>query len=251
MGAEQRPGPLAFGCAQARVRSTALGIRMMLGNAEFEMRSGSGDPGLDGSVELLAFDIVRAFELPNGSWPALFFFKEEDGRPNCFEVDTPANSPLLPFTRGAVVIGITMAKTLLTSPALKQFPGAALAAVVAHEFAHAHQRLTGSFERLNDDDPTHFGQTPIRLLELHADFLAGFYMGRQSGFNERAMLDVTTAIAELGDTDFNNAMHHGQPSERAFCMYRGLNLAMIPQTTIAQASTEGERFVRLLMRTGL
>ncbi len=233
-------------CAQGRIFKNSLGARLVVNNSEFALQSGSGDQGLDGSLELLAFDMTRAFDLRSGFWPALFFFSEADGRPNCFQVDTPIDQPLVSGTRGGVVIGKAMASQLLTSPAVKNVPGAALAAVVAHEFAHAYQRLNGIYDRLVDDDPAHYGQTPYRLLELHADLLAGFYMGRRSGFGAGAALDVTTAFVALGDSDFNNATHHGQPAERAVCMYRGLNLANVAAMTVGQAAIDGEQFVRQL-----
>ena len=239
-------------CAEAVAHGRTLQARLGSGTSEFELLSGSGDAGLDGQLQVLAYDIVRAIDLPPGAWPSLLFFDEGATAPNCFQVDDPApKRPIVPNTRGAVVIGRRLSRALLGSPKLQYLPGAALAGVVAHEFAHAHQRTSGAFDRLFDDDPVHFGQTPYRLIELHADFLAGFYMGRQSGFSEQAALDFTTAIASLGDSDFANPTHHGTPAERAFCMYRGRNLAGIVATTFEAASVDGERFVRALHEMSL
>lgn len=79
--------------------------------------------------------------------------------------------------------------------------------VLAHEFAHVLQYVRGN-------------NLPTKLKELHADFLAGYYLGRKrlmSGAVER----FARALFEMGDFEFWNPNHHGTPQERVQAMSAG------------------------------
>jgi len=213
-----------------------------------ELIEGSGDAALDGSLDLLAHDLVRALAFKRSEFPSLFFF-DDGSAPNCIQVDDPEPmTPILPGTRGSVVLGRSITRSLLDSPKLRYLRGAALTGVVAHEFAHAYQRVNGYFDRLYGVDPKFDGTAPVRVLELHADFLAGYYMGQQEAFTSRAFLDFSEALLALGDIAFNNPTHHGTPTERAVCMYRGRNLAEIGGVSIHAAAEQAEQFVLGLSR---
>jgi hypothetical protein len=83
--------------------------------------------------------------------------------------------------------------------------------LAAHEFGHILQYKN----RMSVDGPW--------LMEPHADFMAGWYVGNHVKRN----LDDTTLIAfshtmfAFGDTGFNAITHHGQPEFRSAMVRAG------------------------------
>jgi len=87
---------------------------------------------------------------------------------------------------------------------------------IAHEFGHIFQYQSKFYDLLTQS------QTTDRLLELHADYLAGYYLGlkrlRSGEMDIKAFLD---SLYLSGDTDFNSPDHHGTPMEREQVMLAG------------------------------
>jgi hypothetical protein len=104
-----------------------------------------------------------------------------------------------------------------------------IAGVIAHEWAHVLQ-----FKRhVRNHAAT---AAPI---ELHADYLAGWYMGMKG---ERMMIayeELKSQFYSLGDNDFSNADHHGTPEERARALAKGYELAKTGIHDVNQAFEKG------------
>lgn len=92
-----------------------------------------------------------------------------------------------------------------------QYGDAALAYILAHEYAHAAQIVGGS--RLRN----------ITQIELQADCLAGYYMGMMPNVTfDRQDIDEIAGIAfQVGDYEYNNRQHHGTPKQRARAVLLG------------------------------
>ena len=92
-----------------------------------------------------------------------------------------------------------------------QYGDAALAYILAHEYAHAAQIASGS--RLNN----------ITQLELQADCLAGYYMGVMPDvdFDLQDIKEIAAIAFQVGDYEYNNRQHHGTPKERARAVLSG------------------------------
>lgn len=92
-----------------------------------------------------------------------------------------------------------------------QYGDAALAYILAHEYAHAAQIAAGS--RLRN----------ITQIELQADCLAGYYMGSMTNVTfDRQDIDEIAGIAyQVGDYEYNNRQHHGTPKQRARAVLLG------------------------------
>jgi uncharacterized protein len=92
-----------------------------------------------------------------------------------------------------------------------QHGDAALAYILAHEYAHAAQIAGGS--RLRN----------ITKIELQADCLAGYYMGVMPGvdFDDQDIKEIASIAFQVGDYEFNNRQHHGTPKERARAVLLG------------------------------
>lgn len=173
----------------------------------------TGNPDLDMRFNQEATMIYSVF----GVNPNLFIF--DDGRsPNAYA------SPeiTLPGYTGTVYFGTSLLRSELWSMSKG---GHAVAGIMAHEFAHilqlrANSRLSG------------------RARELHADFLAGYYLGRKSYFLPTDIRGFANSLFEKGDHAFWSREHHGTPHERVNAMVAGFQSA---NADLRSAYLYGER----------
>jgi uncharacterized protein len=93
-----------------------------------------------------------------------------------------------------------------------RYGDAALAYIVAHEYAHAIQVANGIMPR------------NITAAELQADCLAGYYMGVLPNvtFDRRDIQEIATLAYKLGDFEYGNPNHHGTPKQRTNYVLTGL-----------------------------
>jgi hypothetical protein len=100
-----------------------------------------------------------------------------------------------------------------------------LFAILAHELGHAFQ-----FSRCFDQGDTSFIGSggivrPLREIELHADYMAGFSLARAEeryGRPEDLLRRFSDTILRLGDNfNFKPCIHHGTPAERYTMMMKG------------------------------
>jgi uncharacterized protein len=92
-----------------------------------------------------------------------------------------------------------------------QYGDAALAYILAHEYAHAAQTIGG------------FRPNNITAIELQADCMAGFYMGAMPDvtFDLQDIEQIAEIAYQVGDYEFNNRQHHGTPEQRAKAVLLG------------------------------
>jgi uncharacterized protein len=92
-----------------------------------------------------------------------------------------------------------------------KYGDAALAYILAHEYAHAAQTIGG------------FRPSNITAIELQADCLAGFYMGAMPNvtFDRQDIEQIAEIAYQVGDYEFNNRQHHGTPEQRAKAVLLG------------------------------
>ena len=134
-------------------------------------------------------------------------------------------------TRGSVFFGLR----LLDVELQQDFGGAAVAGIAAHEGAHILQFFSPVGRLLSQ------GRT-ARGMELHADFLAGYFFGA-TGRTERSIDVFGESLFEKGDYDFNSRDHHGTPEERLEAMHLGYREAE-RGAGLAQAVEAGLHHVR-------
>lgn len=93
-----------------------------------------------------------------------------------------------------------------------QHGDAALAYIVAHEYAHAMQTAFGFQPR----------STPVS--ELQADCLAGVYMGLIPNltFDRSDINEIVSFAHRIGDYAWNSRHHHGTPRQRRRAVVRGM-----------------------------
>ncbi len=143
---------------------------------------------------------------------------------------------LLPKSRGTVLFG----RTLLMRGLQEDVDGDMFVmAICAHEFAHIAQSDTGYMERLVK------GQATVRNLELHADFLSGYYIGgRGKTYTPQQLVALGRAWTHMGDTEFTNPDHHGTQEERLAAIEAGYDLAhRQPGLTILDLCAAGVKYL--------
>jgi hypothetical protein len=95
--------------------------------------------------------------------------------------------------------------------------------IMAHELAHVLQcqsnlQLTGAHR------------------ELHADFLAGYFLGVKMKVQLTNIAAFSNELFKRGDFMFNSSQHHGTPQARVYYMSVGASLGML---TLADAYNYG------------
>jgi hypothetical protein len=102
-----------------------------------------------------------------------------------------------------------------------------IVAIMAHEFAHVTQykfneQLTGKYS------------------ELHADFLAGWYMARMKGLSSLEIEKISLSFWDKGDDNYFSENHHGTSQERRAAFLEGFKNS---QMDIFDAFAAGKKFV--------
>ena len=95
-----------------------------------------------------------------------------------------------------------------------------MAAVMAHEYAHITQFQTRTPSTSSNTEQT-------KLLELHADFMAGWYLANRRHSLPKLLLDVLHRMYSLGDRNgsqnFLSLDHHGTYQERLIAIAVGVS----------------------------
>ncbi|WP_262298584.1 hypothetical protein [Microvirga sesbaniae] len=121
----------------------------------------------------------------------------------------------IPGTKGTVFFGVPLIKMLMMEPD----GGIAVAGIAAHECAHVLQYVIDIPSKLRTTSGS------VTLLELHADFLAGYYIGRRNGDGSSSIIRLSSALYKFGDYDFKSPAHHGTPAKRSAAAEKGYAVA--------------------------
>ena len=189
----------------------------------------SGDRDLDYAVAQTLSRLTDVWNvLPGFAW-----FDDYSG-PNAFF------TPRKFFDRadGSVIFGRRQLARCLKD---KDAPDAAIAATCAHEFGHVTQYKRGLHRQLLEGQPT------SKRLELHADFLAGYFAGLRK--RERPDFPATVfANTRYNRGDFNSTAksHHGTPDERAGACVKGFEAGFRDRCSPGEALQVGLRYVQTL-----
>jgi hypothetical protein len=146
--------------------------------------------------------------------------------------------PLIPDTDSTIFYHLGMHRDQLNSGV---FGGAIVAGVIAHEFGHIYQYFANYIARLQYLDWTQ------KFVELHADYLSGFYMAGKELKIE--IKPYTDAFFLLGDYDFTSPTHHGTPEERYAVLQEGYNFRLQnPKMGLDKAAAAGETWLKIHIR---
>jgi hypothetical protein len=190
--------------------------------AQLKLHSSSGNTNIDKALIAELKNILKYFPINPG------FKFIEDPSPNAFAVATS----VVPATQGTVYIGLNLINDEFNR---NDFGGVAVAGICAHECAHILQMQTGYMQSLK-------GSTAL-LVELHADLLAGYYLGRSRAHTKEHVLIFAQSLFSKGDYNFNEPQHHGTPNQRVRAMAKGYDIGN-SEVDHATAERVGADFVR-------
>jgi hypothetical protein len=219
-----------FGCMLAddeaeQFLATSIGYQTFLTGNEPVLAS-SGDRGFDYALAQTLSRITDTFHV----LPGFAYF---DG-PNAYATRVAR----MVRADGTVLFGQLYLRKLL---ALPEHPDVAVTAVCAHEFGHIFQY------KLRLEKVLLANQRTTKRLELHADYLAGFYAGTLKLIKPAYPAAVfATQKYSSGDWNVNSPTHHGTPDERAAAIVRGFEVAYRERRNLSDAVQVGINYVSAL-----
>lgn len=186
----------------------------------------SGDKDLDYALARTLSRLSQAF----GVMPGFAYF---DGPKSNNAYAT--TKTLLNKADGTVMFGLPYLAKKLKQP---EAPDAWVAATCAHEYAHILQY------KLRLKNTVFAGQPTSKRLEMHADFLAGYFAGlsKRRDPNYPAAVYATSRYAS-GDFNTHKKGHHGTPDERAGATVRGFEVAYRDKKPLNEAVQIGIKYV--------
>jgi hypothetical protein len=138
-------------------------------------------------------------------------------------------------TQGTVWIGIEFVRNL-ADPA-NNSGGIAVAGVLAHECAHVFQLASPDLLK-----GLMKNRTSAVLAELHADFLAGYYLARKKNVTPESLTAMQRVFVYQGAYDRKDPNYHGTPGLRGAAMDTGY-FAAKDNKDFREASEIGARYV--------
>lgn len=191
--------------------------------------NGSGDKDLD---RALAHTLGRLSD-DFGILPGFAFFSGVESR-NAFA----SKSRRLRRADGTILFGTNLLRELLAIPDIRE---TGVAAVCAHEFGHILQYKLGLDRRLVGSDGR------VKRLELHADFMAGYFAGTRKRENHSYPAVVFANTQDkFGDSQFSDTNHHGTPAERGAAVVQGYHAAHSNNLGFTDAVSAGVRYVETI-----
>ena len=187
----------------------------------------SGDREFDEALGRQLVKIANLFDVYPG-----FGYMHEVGGKNA----NASRESVMPDTRGTVLFGLNLLRETL---GVGEGGDIAVLGVCAHEFAHILQ----FFSPVNYYGMLLAGQSTVKRLELHADYMSGYFISHLK--RERPKIYLQTLgyrFKSLGDTAFNNPEHHGTPEERLRAIETGYK-AISSAPSAADAARLGFDFV--------
>jgi hypothetical protein len=194
------------------------------------MRGGSGDRDFDLALAHTLVKIGAAFEV----LPGFAYFKDDPDDPAAYATAETR----LDRADGTVLFGVNL---LGQTRVELDHPEVAVTAVCAHEFGHILQAKYRLHKILLKDQPNQ------KRVELHADFLAGYF----AGIRKLEMPDYPAAVfrvklGSMGDTKFKDQDHHGTPDERGAAVEQGFKVGYLERRGVIDALRSGVQYVSSL-----
>lgn len=158
----------------------------------------------------------------------------EEDVPNAFALPT---SEVL-GTKGTVLLGLKLLNSLLGESG----GGAAIAGICAHECGHIQQYFSESYNRLSP--------LGVIAVELHADLIAGFYMGKRGDVDVSTVRSFETMLFNKTGYAYTDPNFHGFPEQRLVSVFTGYHWAADKKMSFTDACAKGEGFIKTLLTWG-
>jgi hypothetical protein len=180
-----------------------------------KLLSSSGDKEVDQVCSAAERELRREFRVAPDTW----FFDDGD-EPNAFATWFLSRSRTVlsqwdSKADGTVCLGTHLVRQNTRRNELNRLWKTRLTMLMAHEWAHIVQFSRGY-------------RAAGKSVELHADFLAGWFLGRTTAareFSTEAQRQEAYRIWRYADNDIHNPDHHGTMGERTSAIESGFDLA--------------------------
>ncbi len=231
---EKAPGCIIRDASVARRLVSGQTVLRLSGNEPVIAKS--GDALFDRALAETLLMLTNAFNaLPDFGY-VREWEKNERGQVVSNAVAVPTSVRPSRNPDGTVLFGTRLFAELR---ALREHPEVAVTAVCAHEWGHILQFKRNLTGRLLENSRT------VKPVELHADFLAGYF----AGMRRRQKADYPAAVVALtqyniGDNEFQSPDHHGTSRERGDAVAAGFQVAYRDQKSIDEAVEIGIRMAR-------
>lgn len=228
-----------YGCFDLEQIEKVLGAEALLtpNGIATQVSSSSGNKDVDKRIRKILVKLFEAFEFKVSKRPAIRFYADPgSGAAWASAQRRQKFSPSI----GLVMVGRTLIKNELKS----ELGGTAVVGILAHEFAHIYQFEHGYYQRLLDAS-IYSGKKTHRLNELHADFLAGWFLGGMDfAVGLKQQRAFVNSFFARGDFDQSNVQHHGSPAERLSALFVGFMYGTLDRgRRISEIAQLGEQFL--------
>jgi len=187
-----------------------------------EILDSSGDAATDHFLGVALRRLALTFDVRPG-----FGFYDDRRAPNAFAT---ARS-VFPDSNGTILMGQFLFSHFIRE---SNDDGMTIIAICAHEFGHIYQLAKDYYDPLKALDVTD------RPIELHADFLAGYFLAqRKKNHSDLELRQIGEAFYKMGDTDFNSPKHHGTSDERIAAIEAGYQFGRGSSVDIEAAAKAG------------
>ena len=213
----------------------------MLNGVAYVLDPSSGDRQFDRALAESLFFMSELF----GVTPTFAFIKNAT-TPNAYATSKPfrtaRDNPVLPGRADGTVLLADSIIGWMKSKGIDD-PVAATLAICAHEFGHIAQfKYRHQNEKVSSI--LRAGEPGVKRLELHADFLSGYYIGVARHRNPQTpSASVAFAAYVTGDNRVTSFTHHGTPEERGQAVVAGYHQGYEQRSTFNDALVEGLRYV--------
>jgi len=169
----------------------------------------TGNQNLNRRLDAALQRLAKTFNV----WPKVGFY--DDGKqPNAMAISYIEN--------GKPSYGVVFGRNYFQKLFQYDPSGIAFLQTAAHEFGHVWMYKTGQLNKLLKGQPT------VKRAELHADFLAGYYLGLRKRDNPKASFrGAGMKRWESGDRYLREKQHHGTPKERLAAAEAGFRLGFL------------------------
>ncbi len=170
------------------------------------MRRTTGDYDVDVALDKAIKRLADTFDVKPG-----FGFYDDGEAPNAWATQ----ASVFPGTVHTVLFGQRYYETWINyDPS-----GVSVLAVIAHEFGHIMQFNSGLYQRIQG------GLSTSKRIELHADYMAGYYVGLLKRRNPTASFwKAGDKFRQIGTYDDKNPNFHGTPEERVAASQQGFSV---------------------------
>ena len=220
--------PPAHGCIVWDIDTKEKKITFLAESTQAFSRRTTGNPELDLALDHAIKRLADTFN----AYPGFGFYDDSDW-PNALAMPRP----LLPNTKYTVLFGERYFRKWMDYDPV----GVTVLAVIAHEFGHVLQFASGKYDQIHGNIPT------SKRIELHADFMAGFYLGLLKRQNPNASFwRAGDQFRQIGTYDDKDPNFHGTPEDRVAASNAGFRISFVERRSTQAAFDVGMEYVSTL-----